>query len=357
MDIRGFLNLGNLYSKINEFEKAEIVYRKGKCVVEKDAFRNRRITALHITLLLRLSQLLSKDASKAEQRKKVHEQALLLSALSSPHLTRANHQNAFQLNNKFNEDILDADDLYNLAIITQENGAILDALRLFDLALQRYPHHESSLLASARIIYEQRLSEQYGVGIERLRQVIEMGKASDVVYFQLGMLSIKSADFETATQALNAAIEMNANFSEALYNLALLHYNRNALNASSAILHRLLTVDSEHTKGTMLSCDIQAEFYRDFFAAERCYRKVLSFDADNATVKHNICVLFVHTSRAASVSVCLERRLWSDATFRDQEMRRNKSSQTKADTQKLTAKSIFKQLKREENILLRYIKI
>ncbi|RWS15420.1 transmembrane and TPR repeat-containing protein CG4050-like protein, partial [Dinothrombium tinctorium] len=267
MDIRGFLNLGNLYVKLNELEKAEKVYEK------------------------------------------VDKEILLLSALTSPYVKLSPGENSYSVDDKYKE-LLDSDDLYNLAIITRENGRVLDSLKLLDLALERYPYHESSLLASARIIYDQGLQQYYTLGIERLHTVIAMGKASDVVYFQLGMLSIKSKDYESGKRALSKAIDLNANFSEALYNLALLLYNENAFNQSMLILRRLLHINNKHLKASILLCDIHAEYHRDFHEAERCYRNALTVDRSNSLVKHNLCVILVQLYKVQNISQCLEQKLW-----------------------------------------------
>jgi len=196
-----------------------------------------------------------------------------------------------------------------LGIVVCESGSPQDALELFDKALSLDPHHEASLLASARIIQDQGLSRLHEVAIERLNRIIEMGRADETVYFNLAMLAIKSGHFDKGKDFLDKAIQIKNNFTEALYNMALLLYNEDSPQPLQAVeyLTRLLKINSEHIKGLLLLGDIYIEYFNDLKNGENCYYQILNIDSTNVFAQHNLCVIHVRRKHFHEAILCFEK--------------------------------------------------
>lgn len=190
-----------------------------------------------------------------------------------------------------------------------ESGSPQDALHLFDKALSLDPHHEPSLLASARIIQDQGLSGLNEVAIERLNTIIELGRADETVYFNLAMLAIKGRRFDRGKHFLEKAIQLKSNFSEALYNMALLLYNEDLPQPIQAVeyLTALLKTNGDHIKGLLLLGDIYIEYFNDLKNGENCYHKILTIDSSNVFAQHNLCVVQVRRKHFHEAIQCFEK--------------------------------------------------
>lgn len=77
-DIRGHLNLGNVLLRINKSEEAEISYRRAATLMEEASRSSGQVSPLHLTALLRLAELLSKDPQKTKEADLLHERILTL---------------------------------------------------------------------------------------------------------------------------------------------------------------------------------------------------------------------------------------------------------------------------------------
>lgn len=187
--------------------------------------------------------------------------------------------------------------------MARQTGQVSEALRLLDEALALDPSHESSLIASARMIYDEGLTDQYRLAMRRLESVIRLGKGTDVVYFNLGMLAIRSEDYERGKRDLIKAIGLNGNFSEAIFNLALLYYSEHSVNQSMQTLRHLLhNVEPDHLSGYILLCDILVEHFYELRTAQACYKKVLALQPDNLEARRNVCVLRARESNPEAAS-------------------------------------------------------
>jgi len=191
-----------------------------------------------------------------------------------------------------------------------EKGSPEDALQLFEKALSIDPHHSASLLASARLIQDQAISRDYSLAMQRLSTLIELGHEDEHVYFNLAMLAIKNeAHFGKAKYFLSHAIRIKSNFSEALYNMALLLYNEKSPQAILAIeyLTKLLSSNSQHIKGLLLLGDIYIEYFNDLKNGENCYKRILSIDSSNIFAQHNLCVILVRKQNFVDAINCFEK--------------------------------------------------
>ncbi|XP_054159017.1 protein O-mannosyl-transferase Tmtc3-like [Oppia nitens] len=322
LDVRGHLNLGNILLKINNSREAESSYRTASALLEESAKSYHQISSMHLTALFRLSQLISsREQHKNKDQRLESADSLILNNDFKPafeswsqsvmHSRVANRriEAAVMLANALHYENSDPDILYNLGIVVNESGSPEDALELFDKALSLDPHHEPSLLASARIIQDQGMNRLHDVAIDRLNTIIELGKADETVYFNLGMLVIKNGRFDVGKYLLEKAIHIKSNFSEALYNMALLLYNEEYPQPLQAVdyLTKLLSTNSQHIKGLLLLGDIYIEYFNDLKNGENCYHKILSIDSTNVFAQHNLCVVHVRRKHFYEAIECFEK--------------------------------------------------
>ena len=83
-DVRGHLNLGNIFLKINNTKEAEVSYRRATNLFEELTKTSSQISSLHLTALLRLSELISRDPKKTKEAFLLHERILTLKSDFSP---------------------------------------------------------------------------------------------------------------------------------------------------------------------------------------------------------------------------------------------------------------------------------
>ncbi len=122
--MRGHLNLGNILVKINKSEEAEKSYRRATILLEESAKISDQISPLHITALLRLAELISKDPQKAKEAFQIHERILTLKSDYRPafeswtQVMRASNRNqeaAVMLAKALEYESSDPDVLYNVS--------------------------------------------------------------------------------------------------------------------------------------------------------------------------------------------------------------------------------------------------
>jgi len=153
------------------------------------------------------------------------------------------------------------------------------------------------------------LSRLHAVAIERLNTIIDMGRADETVYFNAAMLAIKSGRLDRGKRFLESAIQLKSNFTEALYNMALILYNEEYPQPLLAVeyLTKLLTANGEHIKGLLLLGDIYIEYFNDLKNGENCYYKILTIDASNVFAQHNLCVVHVRRKHFHEAIQCFEK--------------------------------------------------
>ncbi|CAG2160236.1 unnamed protein product [Oppiella nova] len=318
-DVRGHLNLGNILLKTNNSKEAEMAYRTATHLLEESANTYHQISSMHLTALFRLSQLISRDPHRTQEAFLSRRQVLALKSDFKPMFeswtqelrSSANGgiEAAVMLAEALQYESTEPDVLYNLAIVVNESGSAQKALELLDRALSVDPHHEPSLLASARIIQDQGLSRLHEVAIERLNTIIELGSADETVFFNSAMLAIKSGRFDRGKHFLENAIQLKHNFSEALYNMALILYNEEYPQPLQAVeyLTKLLSTNTEHIKGLLLLGDIYIEYFNDLKNGENCYNRILTIDSTNVFAQHNLCVVHVRRKHFHEAIQCFEK--------------------------------------------------
>ncbi|KAK6616822.1 hypothetical protein RUM43_014963 [Polyplax serrata] len=117
------------------------------------------------------------------------------------------------------------------------------------------------------------------------------------VYFNLGMLAMDDHAIRGAERWFRLAVQLQDDFSFALFNLALLADDHRPLEAAT-FLNQLVRYHPDHIKGLILL---------DLGAAENCHRKVLQLDPENIRGLRNLCVVHVERGNLEKAEICLRK--------------------------------------------------
>lgn len=160
---------------------------------------------------------------------------------------------------------------------------------------------------SAILIQETGSPQLRKVAHERLNVLLQKGKASERVYFNLGMLAMDNRDMSEAEKCFRKAIELRDDFRSALFNLALLLSDAHRPFEAVPVLKQLLKNHPDHVKGLILLGDIYINHVRNLDAAKQCYEDILSLEPSNIQALHNLCVVYVERGLLLEAESCLKK--------------------------------------------------
>ncbi|XP_023212608.1 transmembrane and TPR repeat-containing protein 3-like, partial [Centruroides sculpturatus] len=140
-----------------------------------------------------------------------------------------------------------------------------------------------------------------------LNVLLQKGKASERVYFNLGMLAMDNRDVSEAEKCFRKAIELRDDFRSALFNLALLLSDAHRPFEAVPVLKQLLKNHPDHVKGLILLGDIYINHVRNLDAAKQCYEDILSLEPSNIQALHNLCVVYVERGLLLEAESCLKK--------------------------------------------------
>ncbi|XP_076355014.1 protein O-mannosyl-transferase Tmtc3-like [Tachypleus tridentatus] len=319
-DIRGYLNSGRLFTHMKKYYEAELVYLKAKSLLPKSSrikSSEARITQTHLQLFLNLASLISRNNTRLEEADALYQEAIKLrSDYTRAYLNRGDFLmkiNRTKEAEAMYERALQYDthnpDLYhNLGVLLMDQKKNQEALAMFNRALDIDPDHEQAIVNSAILIQESDMALHHKqLASERLRKMVEGGKQNELIYFNLGMLSLENKDIPGAEQWLNKALQISPNLRSALFNLALLLSEDGRPLESLVYLKRLLQNQPDHVKGLILIADIYAGHFGDLEAAEECYKKILQSDPTNIQGLHNLCVVYYRRQQLVEAEACFEQ--------------------------------------------------
>lgn len=93
--------------------------------------------------------------------------------------------------------------------------------------------------------------------------MLELGSHHEgTVHFDLGLLSVRAGDLDEAEAAFEKAVALRGNFTEALFNLALLAYKREKRPEAIGFLEQILAYDGAHRKSLLLMAALQSNHSR-----------------------------------------------------------------------------------------------
>nr|XP_027194318.1 transmembrane and TPR repeat-containing protein CG4050-like [Dermatophagoides pteronyssinus] len=331
-DLRSYLNLGNVYHKhFNDTRMAEQIYRNAlkqfdqyqqnqQSLIEID---NRlSLSPLYLTLLIRLTELLSIDSTRQNDLKIIQDKLIETQFLLDPITiltTSCDHECNRNHHHHRTDDVLSSiqlDQLYNLGVVHYQQGRIKEAFNYFERILSMNPNHVDTLLTSARIIQDEHLDQLKHIAYDRLEHLIRLGKDDESIYFNLATLAINNRNFNRAKRLFKKAIAKRESFAEAHYNLALLLVKEmdptpnnlgqqqqqqqqsmltNSAQLREAIDHlqRVLLINPKHINSMFILAELYAEELQQLDRARYYYQLILDhIDPNNIQAKHNLCVLW-----------------------------------------------------------------
>ncbi|XP_022244376.1 transmembrane and TPR repeat-containing protein CG4050-like [Limulus polyphemus] len=319
-DVRGYLNSGRLFTHMKKYQEAELVYLKAKSLLpqaNRIKSSEARITQTHLQLFLNLASLISRNNTRLEEADALYQEAIKLrSDYTRAYLNRGDFLmkiNRTKEAEAMYERALQYDthnpDLYhNLGVLLMDQRKNQEALAMFNRALDIDPDHEQALVNSAILIQESDMALHHKqLASERLRKMVEGGKQNELIYFNLGMLSLENKDILGAEQWLNKALQIRPNLRSALFNLALLLSEDGRPLEAFVYLKRLLQNQPDHVKGLILIADIYAGHFGDLEAAEECYKKILQSDPANIQGLHNLCVVYYRRQQLVEAEACFQQ--------------------------------------------------
>ncbi|XP_023239347.1 transmembrane and TPR repeat-containing protein CG4050-like [Centruroides sculpturatus] len=275
-----------------------------------------RVAPSHLNVFLNLGNLISRNDTRLEEADSLYKQAISMRAdyiqayinrgdilvrLNRTEEAREVYKKALKFDSN-NPDLY-----YNLGVVLLEQGRSSEALQYFDKALKLDPGHEQALMNSAILIQETGSPQLRKVAHERLNVLLQKGKASERVYFNLGMLAMDNRDVSEAEKCFRKAIELRDDFRSALFNLALLLSDAHRPFEAVPVLKQLLKNHPDHVKGLILLGDIYINHVRNLDAAKQCYEDILSLEPSNIQALHNLCVVYVERGLLLEAESCLKK--------------------------------------------------
>ncbi|XP_037088175.1 LOW QUALITY PROTEIN: protein O-mannosyl-transferase Tmtc3-like [Pollicipes pollicipes] len=321
-DIGAHINVGRTYNSLKMYEEAEQSYLKAMSLLPRakpGEVYHARVPPNHLSVLLNLANLISRDPARLEEADALYRQAISMRA----DYTRAyiNRGDVLIKLNRTKEaqrtyetalfyDSNNPDIYYNLGIVYLEQGRQAQALAYLDKALEYDPDHQQALLNSAVLIQELGSGQLRPRAYQRLRRLLQLQPTvvdAERVHFNLGMLAMDDHDLWTAETHFRKAVETRPDFRSALFNLALLLSDADRPLEAAPFLTRLVQHHPDHVKAFILLGDIYVNNIKDLDEAERCFERILQLEPEHVQGLHNLCVVYVERAELARAETCLLR--------------------------------------------------
>ncbi|MDP3989262.1 MAG: tetratricopeptide repeat protein [bacterium] len=120
-----------------------------------------------------------------------------------------------------------------------------EARRLFDVALERKANYTDALFALALVELN---SGNVDKAIERTQSVATLTPNNEAIFFQLGFLLYQRQEYRDAGTALQRAVALNSNYSNALYFLGLVYEELGFHDDAIAQFERVLQLNPDNTE-------------------------------------------------------------------------------------------------------------
>uniref|UniRef100_A0A667XJI2 Protein O-mannosyl-transferase TMTC3 n=1 Tax=Myripristis murdjan TaxID=586833 RepID=A0A667XJI2_9TELE len=320
-DIGAHMNVGRTYKNLNKSKEAEDAYLIAKSLMPQVIPGKKyatRVAPNHLNVYINLANLIRANDSRLEEADQLYRQAIsmrpdfkqayisrgeLLLKMNKPTEARDAYLRALEL------DRTNADLWYNLAIVNIEMKEPSEALKNFNHALELNPRHKLALFNSALLMQESGEPKFRPEANRRFLIYVKEEPEDANGYFNLGMLAMDANENAAAERWMRKAINLQAGFRSALFNLALLYsQSRRELDALP-VLDELLRHHPEHIKGLILKGDILMNHKKDTHGAKDCFERILRMDPTNVQGKHNLCVVYFEERDLPRAERCLEETL------------------------------------------------
>ncbi|KFM79887.1 Transmembrane and TPR repeat-containing protein, partial [Stegodyphus mimosarum] len=315
-DLGSHLNVGRAYNSLGMPEKAEQAFWMAKNLLPKKRPGERyqtHIVPRHMDLFLNLGNLLSKNHSRLEEAQELYREAINMKTdYVDAYIQRASvllklnrSEEAYDMYKEaLKHDRMNPDIFYNIGVLLLEQGKSLQALARFDQALKLNPEHEKSLLNYAILTQDSGDSSLRRLAHERLQVLLDKGRQPERTYFNMGMLAMQDGDTLRAENYFRKALELRGDFDAALFNLALVLYEKERPLEAVPYLKRL---KGRHLKGLVLLGNIYFSDLNNYTAAQQCYELILKQDPNHIPAMHNLCAALFQMGQLESAESCLLR--------------------------------------------------
>ncbi|KAJ3596689.1 hypothetical protein NHX12_003093 [Muraenolepis orangiensis] len=320
-DIGAHMNVGRTYKNLNMSREAEEAYLIAKSLMPQVIPGRKyatRVAPNHLNVYINLANLIRTNESRLEEADQLYRQAIsmrpdfkqayisrgeLLLKMNKPSEARDAYLRALELD-RTNPDLW-----YNLAIVNIEMKEPLEALKNFNHALELNPRHKLALFNSALLMQESGEPKFRPEANRRFLVYVEEEPEDANGYFNLGMLAMDAGEGAAAERWMRRAIELQAGFRSALFNLALLYSQAGREPDALPVLDELLRYHPDHVKGLILKGDILMNHRKDTQGAKACFQRILRTDPANVQGKHNLCVVYFEERDLPRAERCLEETL------------------------------------------------
>uniref|UniRef100_H3D877 Protein O-mannosyl-transferase TMTC3 n=1 Tax=Tetraodon nigroviridis TaxID=99883 RepID=H3D877_TETNG len=319
-DIGAHMNVGRTYKNLNRSKEAEEAYLVAKSLMPQVIPGKKyatRVAPNHLNVYINLANLIRANESRLEEADQLYRQAIsmrpdfkqayisrgeLLLKMNKLTEARDAYLHALDL------DRSNADLWYNLAIVNIEMKEPSEALKNFNHALELNPH-KLALFNSALLMQESGEAKFWPEANRRFLAYVEEEPDDANGYFNLGMLAMDANENAAAERWMRKAINLQAGFRSALFNLALLYSQSKRETEALPVLDELLRHHPQHIKGLILKGDILMNHKKETRGAKACFQRILDIDPTNVQGKHNLCVVYFEERDLLQAERCLEETL------------------------------------------------
>jgi tetratricopeptide (TPR) repeat protein len=164
-----------------------------------------------------------------------------------------------------------------------------EALKQFELALQKNPRSSEGLGGEVRMLLDQKLPAK---ALARVQSQIALAPDAAPFYLLLGQLHSSQKDFSGAEQSLRKAISLDPTDSDAIFQLGQTQLQKGSLDDAKASFELLLQKNPRDSRSyTFLG--MVAEGQHDWQRAEQQYQKALDLQPENAVAANNLAQLML----------------------------------------------------------------
>lgn len=174
-------------------------------------------------------------------------------------------------------------DLANIYKTTEE---LEKAKEILQMGIDKYPNDANILFAKINILLTE---EKYEEVIASLTSAIELAPENYTLYFVKGQSYEQMGDLEKAAQGYQKALEVNPDYTDALYNMGALHFNKGVETKVEANDLPL----AEEEKYNMLI----EEANKEFLMAEPYFERALDFLPDDQGLKNSLQQIYKSTQQ------------------------------------------------------------
>ena len=179
----------------------------------------------------------------------------------------------------------------DLANIYKKEGDLANAKLVLQDGISKYPNEATILFAQINILLEEEKHEEV---INTLNRAIELAPENYTLYFVQGQSYEKMDDFNSAQVSYLKALEIKPDYSDALFNLGAIHYNK-AVEIYAQANDLPLDAAEEYEEMTNSA-------KKDFLDAQPYFEKALVQIPDDKNLVNSLIMIYQKTNQLDKLS-------------------------------------------------------